>query len=155
MRTVIALLTLTLTLIACSSSSSDTPKYTTRVEAVEGDTWSLHVDSVSTMSEEGVKRALLTEAARATIDRGKIWLVVHDLTYGGSVVNVEEQTGPDVAAPPQTPTSTDAAVRSEVSFSRQRSGSVRFTIFGEQPAGNRVFDASQLLDRLQRGEMPM
>ena len=68
---------------------------------------------------------------------------------------MQEQTGPDVAAPPQTPTSSEPPVRSEVSFSRQRSGAVRFTIFRELPAGDRVFDASQLLDRLKRGEMPM
>jgi hypothetical protein len=106
------------------------------------------------MTEDGVRRALLTEAARATIDRGKIFLVVHDLTYEGSVVNVEETTGTDVA-PPQTPTSSEPPVRSEVSFSRQRSGAIRFTIFGERPAGARVFDASALLDQLKRGEMPM
>ena len=141
-------------MLACSTSSSDTPRYTTKIEAVEGDTWTLHLDSVTTMSEEGVKRALLTEAARATIDRGKIYLVVHDVRYEGSVVNVEENTGPD-AAPPQTPTSTEPSVRSEVSFSRQRSGTIRFTIFRELPAGTHVFDASQLLDRLKRGEMPM
>jgi hypothetical protein len=152
MRTAIALVTLFL--VACSSSNPDNPRYTTRIEAMEGDTWTLNLDSVSTMSEEGVRRALLTEAARATIDRGKIFLVVHDLTYGGSVVNVEETTGTDVA-PPQTPTSTEPSVRSEVSFSRQRSGAIRFTIFGERPAGARVFDASQLLDQLKRGEMPL
>ncbi|HEX6100910.1 MAG TPA: hypothetical protein VF432_31620 [Thermoanaerobaculia bacterium] len=152
MRTVIALATALL--VACASSSSDTPKYTTRVESVGGDTWSVHLDSVTTMSEEAVKRALLTEAARATIDRGKIYLVVHDLAYEGSTVNVDENTGPDVA-PPQTPTSSEPAVRSEVSFSRQRSGTIRFTVFRDLPAGNRVFDASQLLDRLGRGEMPM
>lgn len=153
MRTVIALATLVM--VACSTSSSDTPKYTTRVESIGGDTWSIHLDSVTTMSEESVKRALLTEAARATIDRGKIYLVVHELTYEGSVVNVDQSTGSDVASPPQTPTSTEQPVRSEVSFSRQRSGAVRFTIFREIPAGDRVFDASQLLDRLKRGEMPM
>ena len=114
----------------------------------------LHVDSVSTMTEDGVRRALLTEAARATIDRGKIFLVVHDVTYGGSVVNVEETTGTDVA-PPQTPTSSEPSVSSEVSFSRQHSGAIRFTIFRERPAGTHVFDASQLLDQLKRGEMPM
>lgn len=141
-------------LVACSSSSPDNPRYTTRIEALEGDTWTLHLDSVSTMTEDGVRRALLTEAARATIDRGKIFLVVHDLTYEGSVVNVEETTGTDVA-PPQTPTSSEPPVRSEVSFSRQRSGAVRFTIFSERPAGARVFDASQLLDQLKRGEMPL
>lgn len=153
MKTVIALTTALL--VACASSSSDTPKYTTKVESAGGDTWSVHLDSVTSMSEESVKRALLTEAARATIDRGKIYLVVHDLTYGGSTVNVAESTGPDVAQPPQSPTSTEPAVRSEVSFSRQRSGDIRFTIFRELPAGARVFDASQLLDRLGRGEMPM
>lgn len=153
MRTVIALATLAM--MACSTSSSDTPKYTTRVESIGGDTWSIHLDSVTTMSEEGVKRALLTEAARATIDRGKIYLVVHELAYEGSVVNVDQNSGPDVASPPQTPTSTEQPVRSEVSFSRQRSGAIRFTIFREIPAGDRVFDASQLLDRLKRGEMPM
>jgi hypothetical protein len=152
MKTAIALATVAL-LAACASSSSDTPKYTTKVESVGGDTWSVHLDSVTSMSEEGVKRALLTEAARATIDRGKIYLVVHELNYGGSTVNVAENTGPD-AAPPQTPTSSEPAVRSEVSFSRQRSGDIRFTVFRELPAGARVFDASQLLDRLQRGEMP-
>lgn len=141
-------------LVACSSSAPDNPRYTTRIEAVEGDTWTLHLDSVSTMTEDGVRRALLTEAARATIDRGRIFLVVHELTYGGSVVNVEETTATDVA-PPQTPTSSEPSVRSEVSFSRQRSGAVRFTIFRERPAGARVFDASALLDQLKRGEMPM
>lgn len=153
MKTVIALLALMLA--ACSTSSGDIPKYTTKVESAGGDTWTLHVDSNATMSEEDVKRALLTEAARATIDRGKIYLVVHSVNYGGSVINVDETTGPDVAQPPQTPTSSEPAVRSEVSFSRQRSGDIRFTIFRELPAGNRVFDASQLLDRLARGEMPM
>ena len=152
MRTVIALATLAF--LACSTSDPAVPKYTTKIEAVEGDTWTLHVDSVSTMSDEDVKRALLTEAARATIDRGRIYLVVHDVTNEGSVVNVEETTGDD-PSPPSTPTSTDQPVRSEVSFSRQRSGSIRFTIFRELPTGARVFDASQLLDRLKRGEMPM
>ena len=152
MRTVFALATALL--VACSSSSSDTPKYTTHIESLGGETWSLRIDSVTTMSEEGVKRALLTEAARSTIDRGKIYLVVHELAYAGSVVNVKENTGPDVA-PPQTPTSTEPPVRSEVSFSRQRSGTIRFTVFRELPAGEHVFDASQLLDRLKRGEMPM
>ncbi len=151
MRTVIALATLLIA--ACSTSSSD-PKYTTHIDSLGGDTWSLRIDSVSTMTEEGVKRALLTEAARATIDRGRIYLVVHELTNEGSVVNVEEKTGPD-AAPPQTPTSTDPAMKSEVSFSRQRTGAIRFTIFRELPAGAHVFDAAQLLDRLKRGEMPM
>lgn len=154
MRTAVLAL-LTLAVIACSTSSSDVPKYTTKVESLAGDTWSVHIDSNSTMSQEDVKRALLTEAARATIDRGKIFLIVHALNYDGSVVNVNENTGPDVAQPPQTPTSTEPAVSSEVSFSRQRSGDIRFTIFRELPAGNRVFDASQLLDKLGRGEMPM
>ena len=153
MKTVIALLALTIA--ACSTSISDVPKYTTKVDSAGGDTWSVHIDSNSSMSEEDVKRALLTEAARATIDRGKIYLVVHALNYAGSFINVDEATGPDVAQPPQTPTSSEPAVRSEVSFSRQRSGDIRFTVFRELPAGNRVFDASQLLDRLQRGEMPM
>lgn len=141
-------------IVACSSSSTETPKYTTRVEAIGGDTWSLHIESVTTMSAEGVKRALLTEAARATIDRGMIYVRVHELTYEGSVINVHDDTGRD-AAPPATPTSTEQPVRSEVSFSRQRSGAIRFTVFREKPEGDRVFDASQLLDRLQRGEMPM
>lgn len=154
MRTAIALAVLAL-VAACSSSSPDNPRYTTRIEAMEGDTWTLHLDSVSTMSEEDVRRALLTEAARATIDRGRIYLLVHDLNYEGSVVNVEENLGPDVAdvAPPQM--SPQTPVRSEVSFSRTRSGSVRFTIFRERPSGDRVFDASELLDRLQRGELPL
>ena len=152
MRTVIAFAAAMI--VACSSSSPETPKYTTRVEAIGGDTWSVHLDSVTSMSEEGVKRALLTEAARATIDRGQIYLRVHELIYEGSVINVRENSGPD-AAPPATPTSTEQPVRAEVSFSRQRSGAIRFTVFRERPEGDRVFDASQLLDRLQRGEMPM
>ncbi|MGZ5474807.1 MAG: hypothetical protein ACXWG4_12695, partial [Thermoanaerobaculia bacterium] len=121
MRTVIAFAAAMI--VACSSSSTETPKYTTRVEAIGGDTWSVHIESVTTMSAEGVKRALLTEAARATIDRGMIYLRVHELTYEGSVINVHDDTGRD-AAPPATPTSTEQPVRSEVSFSRQRSGAI-------------------------------
>jgi len=152
LRSSAAILTLAAaTILACSSS--DTPKYTTRIESVGGDTFALHVDSVSTMSDDAVKRALLAEAARATIDRGRIYLVVHEVTNEGSVVEVEQTTGTDPAAP-QTPTSSEQPVRSAVSFSRQRSGTIRFTIFREIPAGNRVYDASQLLDRLKRGEMP-
>ncbi|HEV7239812.1 MAG TPA: hypothetical protein VGQ36_11270 [Thermoanaerobaculia bacterium] len=138
-------------ILACSSS--DTPKYTTRIESVGSNTFALHLDSVTTMSDGSVKRALLTEAARATIDRGHIYLVVHEVTNEGSVVDVEQKTGTD-PAPPQTPTSSEPSVRSEVSFSRQRSGTIRFTTFREIPAGDRVYDASQLLDRLKRGEMP-
>ncbi len=153
MRTVLALAT-ALLVVACASSDSDNPRYTTKLEPAGGDTWSLRVDSVSTMTEDGVRRALLKEAARTTIDRGGIYLRVHEITYEGSVVNVEEDTGPD-AVPPQTPTSSEPAVRSEVSFSRQRTGLIRFTTFRERPEGVRVFDASELLDRLQRGETPM
>ena len=140
------------TLAACSSAP-DAPKYTTKIDSIGGDTFALHLESVSTMSDDAVKRALLTEAARATIDRGRIYLVVHEVSNEGTVVNVEQTTGAD-PAPPQSPTSAEQPVRSEVSFSRQRSGSIRFTIFREIPAGNRVYDASQLLDRLKRGEMP-
>ena len=152
MRKLIALAAFAI--VACSTSTSDTPKYTTRVESIGGDTWSVHLESVTTMSREDVKRALLTEAARATIDRGMIYLRVHEVLYEGSVINVHDDTGRD-AAPPATPTSTEQPVRSEVSFSRQRSGWVRFTIARERPEGDRVFDASRLLDQLKRGEMPM
>ena len=151
MKTLMALATLAF--LGCGSAQ-DVPRYTTRVEPVGGDTWSLHLDSVTTMSPEDVKRALLTEAARAAIDRGMIYLRVHELLYEGSVIEVHDDTGRDVA-PPSAPTSTETPVRSEVSFSRQRSGSVRFTISRERPEGERVFDASRLLDQLQRGEMPM
>lgn len=153
MRTAIALAT-ALLVVACATSSDDNPRYTSKIENAGGDTWSLRIDSVSTMTEDGVRRALLTEAARATIDRGGIYLRVHELTYEGSTVNVEEDTGPD-ATPPQTPTSSEPAVRSEVSFSRQRSGMIRFTTFREKPDGTQVFDASELLDRVKRGETPM
>jgi len=149
MRTILALAAATL--VACGSSS---PKYTSHIESIGGDTFALHLESVSTMSDDAVKRALLTEAARATIDRGRIYLVVHEVTNEGSVVEVEQTTGTD-PSPPQTPTSSEPPVSSEVSFSRQRSGTIRFTIFRELPAGDRVYDASQLLDRLKRGEMPM
>jgi len=152
LRSSAAILTLAAaTILACSSF--DTPKYTTRIESVGGDTFALHVDSVSTMSDDAVKRALLAEAARATIDRGRIYLVVHEVTNEGSVVEVEQTTGTDPSSP-QTPTSSEQPVRSAASFSRRRSGTIRFTIFREIPAGNRVYDASQLLDRLKRGETP-
>jgi hypothetical protein len=139
-------------ILACSASL-DSPKYTTKIDSIEGDTFALHVETVSNMSEDALKRALLTEAARATIDRGRVYLVVHEVSNEGSIVNVEQSTGAD-PAPPQSPTSAEQPVRSEVSFSRQRTGTIRFTIFREIPAGNRVYDASQLLDRLKRGEMP-
>lgn len=139
------------TLVACSTS--DVPKYTSKIESMGGDTLALHVETQSVMSDDDLKRALLTEAARATIDRGRIYLVVHEVANEGTVVNVKETTGPD-PAPPETPTSSQQPVSSEVSFSRQRNGTIRFTIFREIPAGNRVYDASQLLDRLKRGEMP-
>lgn len=153
LRSSAAILTLAAaTFVACSSTPS-APKYSTNIESIGGDTFALHVDSVSTMSDDAVKRALLAEAARATIDRGRIYLVVHEVTNEGSVVEVEQTTGPDPSSP-QTPTSSEQPVRSAASFSRRRSGTIRFTIFRELPAGDRVYDASQLLDRLKRGEMP-
>jgi len=139
-----ALLIATLFAGACSSSA---PDYTTHIEPAGEDVYVIRMESNTSMSEDALKKALLAEAARATIDRGRIYLRVVDLS-AGSATDVKGTTGVDPTAPP----STDPAYRSQVSFSRKREGSIRFSIFREIPAGDRVYDASQLLDRIKRGE---
>jgi hypothetical protein len=139
--------------LACSSSKPDSEKYSTHVETTGEDAFVVRITSITSMSAEGLKRALFTEAARATIDRGRIYLRVDELR-AGSAMNVEGRTGADPTAPPSSPTSYDPSYRSEVSLSRQREGSIRFTIFRERPTGERVHDASQLLDQIKRGELP-
>ena len=140
-----ALLIATLLALACSSS---TPEYTTHVESAGNDVYVIRIESITSMSEDALKKALLTEAARATIDRGRIYLRVVEVSSGGSTMNVEGRTGVDPNAPP----SPDPVYRSQVSLSQRREGSIRFAIFREIPAGDRVYDASELLDRIKRGE---
>jgi len=136
---------------ACSSSTPDSGKYTTHIESVGDDVYVIRVASIASMSEDALKKALLAEAARATIDRGRIYLRVVEVS-AGSAIDVEGRAGVDPAQPPTT--NEPAQRSSQISLSRKREGSIRFAIFREIPAGDRVYDASQLLDRLQRGETP-
>lgn len=141
------------------------PAYTSRIDAAGASTFVAHVSSDSGMNEDVVRRALLTEAARATIDRGAIYLVVQELTTDSSTQRRESQpaitnnaapeAGPQSNATFPTAPDAEAAGRSEISFVRVRNGNLRFSISGERPAGLNVFDASQLLDMLGRGEMPV
>jgi len=150
MKSSTALLVLLITL----SCSSGRPPYTSDLESTSDASFVLTLESTNPMSADDMRRALLTEAARATIDRGRIYLRVDDLATD-SRFNVRETVTTDSATPPtQASNLPEPAYRQEMSVSRRRSGTVRFTVFSESPGGSSSYDASRLLDRLQRGELP-
>jgi hypothetical protein len=162
MRTAVtALLLCTLSLAGCTLRS---PRYSSRVDAVGDSKLVVHVSSDSGLSSDALRRALLTEAAHAAIERGAIYLAIEEITTDGSIQRRETQsTRPGTTSPeidPQSPGSTpsapsvEPAIRSDISFVRVRNGSIRFSIARERPDGVNVFDASRLLDTLGRDEMP-
>jgi hypothetical protein len=141
-------------LLAACSSSAPSDDYTKRVDAIGDNAFAVSITSVKSMSVDSLRRALLTEAAHATIDGGNVWLRVDDIT-SSSRTEVTEKSGTAALPEPGYEGSTEPTYRSEVSLSRERSGTVRFTVSREKPEGANVFDASQLLDRLRRGDVPV
>ena len=150
MKRSIALLLLPITL----SCSSGRPPYTSNLQSTNDASFVLTLEATNPMSADDMRRALLTEAARAAIDRGRIYLRVDDLSTD-STFNVRERMTTDPSTPPErASTPPEPAYRKDVSVSKQRNGTVRFTIFKESPGGGTSYEASRLLDQLQRGEMP-
>ena len=133
--------------LACSSSP---PQYTKHMNASAGGAITIQLDG--DMSASAMRAALLTEAARETIDRSNLYLRVEELTTDTSV-DVKQQTNVSTAPAP-TPSPNDPyrpPQTAGVSLSRHRSGVIRFTASREQPASGEVYDASQLLDQVRAG----
>jgi hypothetical protein len=148
MKPALIVLTVLLPMLACSSSD---PKYSTKIETIGEEGILLRIDSVTSLSERDLKAALLREAARATIDRGRMYLRIGDLSTSSSM-DVKQTTTPGTTGYPAP--AAEPGYTSRTSVSRSRSGTIRFTIHREEPGGERVFDASRLLDQVSRGELP-
>lgn len=135
--------------IACRSS--DVPPYGTNVAGSVENGLVVTVSSKEGMSRETLTRALLREAARTTIDRGAIYLRVDQIGEQSSVeLEERSRSGPDNATVDPQATSDS----SEVSIGRRRSGTIRFSVSRAELPGKNVFDASALLDKIGRGELP-
>ena len=93
-----------------------------------------------------MRAALFTEAARATIDGGNVFLRVENVSADSSVAMKESGTP---AVDPVTKSGSAG-----VSLSRHKSGVIRFRASRERPASGEVYDASELLDRIKAGSIP-
>lgn len=142
-----------ISLIAVSCSSADGANaYSKRLVELESGETLITVTSESGMSQENLRKALLTEASRTAIDRGAIYLHIADLREGDAVT-VVERTG-SASEQSSGPSAGETTEKTGFSLGRQRSGEVRFTVSREPIAGTNVFDASALLDGLRRGQLP-
>src|SRR4051794_6598756 len=118
--------------LACASN---VPPYTSHVEQREPNSFVVSLDSTGNMSSDDMRRALLTEASRATIDRGGLYMRIDDISTE-SHLNMESSVSADPNAQPTTEPHQGSATgtyKSDVSLSKRRSGAVRFTIFKERP----------------------
>jgi hypothetical protein len=143
MRKHFYLLLLLLILAACTSS---VPKYTKNLTSDSSGATTIRLESVTDMSASAMRGALFTEAARATIDAGNLYLRVDEITEDSSIA-VKEKTDPN-------PDPVTRSRSSSVGLSRHRSGVIRFRSSREKPPGENVYDASDLLDRIKRGSVP-
>lgn len=142
---------------ACSTGT-----YTPRIEVRSEKDLTIHLDHLSAVSSEEMMRLLLTEAAHQTIDRGAIYLRIDTVSIGDSSVQFEKDTNQtrDVARAPSTAEGTSdidqlLGVVERFTIESERSGSIAITIGRERPPGERVFEASKLLDELHRGALPV
>lgn len=128
---------------ACSSS---VPRYTKNITKDSTGATTIQIESVTDMSAADMRASLYTEAARATIDQGNIYLRVDEVSTDSSIaVKETADTTPD----PVTK-STSASVR----LSRHRSGAIRFHTSRERPSAGKVYTASDLLDQIKAGSVP-
>jgi hypothetical protein len=161
MNRCLALLTTLLLLAGCRTSGA--PDHTSRLETSPDGSLTIHVDSDS-MTEEEVRRTLLIEAARATIERGGIYLRIEEITDASSLAvrnrQPAETTPEPPAATPENPgavpmaPAADPAARTEMTVRRESTGRIRFTVLRERAEGERVFDASRLMDDVHSGKVP-
>jgi len=139
--------------VACSSSSS-LPAYDHTLTTAPSGELVLHVDSVADISARALRAALFTEAARETLNRGQIYLRVDEVSTGEGV-DVSRQTHVDpIGSTPGGGGTPTVPSSSEVSFSRHRSGEIRFVPSKEAMTGERVFEAARLLDEISAGRIP-
>lgn len=126
--------------MACSSSA---PQYSKNVAKDASGAVTIRLESVTDMSASNMRAALYTEAARATIDQGDVYLRVDENSSDSSIdVKQTAQTEPDPVTKQRS---------ANVGLSRHRSGVIRFRTFREKPASGEVYSASDLLDRIQAG----
>lgn len=147
---ILALGTLAL-VVACAS----TPQYNKDITTSPSGAVTIRLDSVGDMSAAAMRSALLTEAARETINRSEVYLRVEELSTDTSI-DVKKQTEVPVApAPTSSPNDPYRPPQTTgVTLSRHRSGVVRFVVSRERPANGEVYDASQLLDQIRAGKTP-
>lgn len=159
-RAVVPLLALLcLCLSACRSSG--VPRYSTRLEPLSGHTFVIRLETAHRFADAEFVAALLTEAARAAIDRGALSLRIEalstnastELTPTNDVVGVPPRV-PDVGNPDiSDPERNDPTAGASINVERIRTGEVRFTVGKDLPGPN-VFDAAALLERVRRGDVP-
>ncbi len=162
MRRLLIVASLLLLVMACRSSRE--PNYTKHIEAIDDHSFMVVLDSARGLSEENFRMALLREAARDVIERGGIWLRVDTMEVGrhtvverarDTTVRVEgssPEPGERYPYDPAVPNSSQYV--SGVSVARERSGEISVTFGPTDLAGANVFEASKLLDRLSRKELP-
>lgn len=144
-------------LVAAGCVSRDVPKYSSQIEPAGDQSFVIRLQSDHGLTSEQVRRALLTEAARAAIERGSVHLRVDAILDSAkpqarraeeTVPRVPNVSQPDVEkALRGTPWAINA-----VELDRMRTGYVRFALVPPGETSGNVFDASALLDRLRRGD---
>lgn len=142
--------------------SSGVPRYSTRIEPLSEHTFVVRLETGQRFADAEFVAALLTEAARATIDRGALSLRVESLSTNASteltptnnVVGLPPRV-PDVGNPDiSDPERNDPVAGASINVERIRTGEVRFTV-GRDLSGPNVFDAAALLQRVRRGDVPL
>lgn len=137
--------------VSCSTGNGANP-YSKRLVELENGEILLTMTSESGMSEESLRKALLSEASRTAIDRGAVYLRIEELRAGNAVTVVERTAS---ASEQSTgPSAGETTEKTSFSLGRQRSGEVRFTVSQDPLAGANAFEASSLLDQLRRGQLP-
>ncbi|MHB0968488.1 MAG: hypothetical protein ACYC7A_08880 [Thermoanaerobaculia bacterium] len=158
-RAVVPLLAL-LCLFLSACRSSGVPRYSTRVEPLSEHTFVIRLETAQRFADAEFIAALLTEAARATIDRGALSLRIEALSTNAStaltptndVIGVPPRV-PDVGNPDiSDPERNDPTAGASINVERIRTGEVRFTV-GRDLSGQNVFDAAALLERVRRGDV--
>jgi len=164
-------LTLLLLSAAACRTSIDEPLYHSEIKGAGENLYVVSIDSEAGISEDSMRRALLTEAARGAIDHGGIYLRVDDLSMDEKNKTETRRTATTAIAPPASPVggdvstanqpnpqpnpATESAFDTVTTYTQHRTGRVRFTIFHDPPppaAG--IYDASKLLDALKHGQIP-
>lgn len=153
-------LSFTLLLLISSCRSSGVPAYHADTKAIDSTSLILTLDSSSGLSPDEFRKAVLTEAAHAAIDRGATYLRVDTLSFDDQVLwsgmldvrmtRPDENAGAALQPVPAVERPGDTGL----TRTHRRTGVARITIAKDALSGEHVFDAAKLLDDLREGRIP-